>query len=220
MKLYFQQIRKKIKLSGGFSLIEIMVASVIASLIFLMVATAYRSVIKAIKDLTGYAEFYENVNLALLRIDRDFTNIYRASDNKLVNFIGTLDDGRGSVNFITVDYSDFMVNGNIRRPCPVSDIREVGYHLVEDGEIPGIYRLVRREQSPYDEDVEHGGTKSVILENVLSVRFQYAQGNDYAEIWDSRETRKFPRGVRTILEVKDYRGQTETFELFNAIQGG
>ena len=204
----------------GFSLIEIMVATVIASLIFVMVATSYKSIIKSIKDLTGYAEFYENINLAMSRIDRDLSNLYRAADNKNVNMVGTIDGNRSTLNFITIDHRDFNVRGGIRRTCPVSDIREIGYHLVEDGEIPGLFRLMRREQSPYDEDVEHGGSESVILDNVLSIKFEYLQGNDFSDVWDSRETHKFPQGIRTVLEVKDYRGETETFEIVNAIQGG
>ena len=54
----------------GFTLIEILVATAIASLILIMAYASYRSIFDSIKRSTGRSEFYENVNLAIMKIEK------------------------------------------------------------------------------------------------------------------------------------------------------
>ena len=80
--LYANRIKRSLMSSSGFSLIEIIVATAVSSVILLMIYSAHRSIMSAIHDLTGVADFYENVNLTIYRIDRDLSCAYFNKANK------------------------------------------------------------------------------------------------------------------------------------------
>ena len=193
-----------LRASGGFSLIEIVVASAIASLIMIMIYTAYSSTLSSIKDMTGYAELYENINLAITKMDRDLTNTYTNRNKKNVSFVCDLDGENSTLNFVTISYQDFRILGKLKTPYPASDVHEVGYYLKEDAEFPGLFFLVKREQRHYDDVPDSGGQENIILENVIGLNFQFRVGNDWDDTWDSRETQRFPNLIKTTLKIKRY----------------
>ncbi|MFW6366354.1 MAG: PulJ/GspJ family protein, partial [Spirochaetota bacterium] len=67
---------------SGFSLLEVLVAATVSSIILMMIYTAHRSIMFSVRDMAGIAEFYENVNLASRRIDRDLQCTLTVDDNK------------------------------------------------------------------------------------------------------------------------------------------
>jgi len=202
---------------NGFSLIEVMVASVIASIILIMVHSAYRSTIRSIRSITGYAEFYENVNLAIMKMDRDMSNAYFNRKNEKVCFIGEMDGENSKLNFVTVSHNDFNVMGDIRRQNPVSDVRETGYYLTDDAEYPGVHFLVKREERHYDDEPERGGEENIILENVVGLKFEFRLRNDWTDNWDSRKYRKLPNAVKTTIRLKSYDETEEEFSFISSI---
>jgi type II secretion system protein J len=198
----------------GFSLLEVIIATAVSSVILLMVYSAHRSIMAAIYDLTGIADFYENVGLAVQRIDKDISYVFYSRFNNRVQFIGANDTGNrsnGRVQFVSSEYTDQVLLISPKIQCPRSDIREVGYYLRQDREKPGLYRLMRREENHYDDDSETGGDESVLLENIVDIKFDFRQQNEWTDKWDSREHRRFPQAVRTTLTVKNYRGVNEDF---------
>ncbi len=207
----------KINCNRGFTLIEILVATTISSLVLIMVYTSYRSVLTTVRDITAYAEFYENVNLSLRRIDRDISNAYYRRKNKNAAFIAESDNVNSSLHFVTVNHRNFRILGDPKQPYPSSDVNEVSYYLKEDPKIPDLFFLYRREERHYDEEPMTGGTESVMLENVTGLRFEFKVRNDWTARWDSRETRRFPKLVKTILKVKNYSGKEEEFSLLSYI---
>ncbi|HSA16431.1 MAG TPA: prepilin-type N-terminal cleavage/methylation domain-containing protein, partial [Spirochaetota bacterium] len=119
-------LKSRLSRDRGFSLIEIVVASAIASMIMLMVYSAYRSTLSSIRETTGYAEMYENINLAISKIDSDLSNCFIRPENKKICFISAPDGENSKLNFVTVSFNDFMVLGSLKTPMPVSDVHEVG----------------------------------------------------------------------------------------------
>ncbi len=109
----------------GFSLIEIMVASAIASLIMVMVYTAYHSIEKTIQDVTSYSEFYENINMAISKIDSDISNMYINADNPKVAVVGDVTADNSTINFVAINHRSFNVLGSLKKATPRSDINEV-----------------------------------------------------------------------------------------------
>jgi len=73
---------------SGFSLLEIVVATALSSVILLMVYSAHRSIMEAVYDLTGIADFHENVNLALEKIKKDLSFTFYDRYNQKLAFIG------------------------------------------------------------------------------------------------------------------------------------
>jgi len=205
-------LKSRLSRDRGFSLIEIVVASAIASMIMLMVYSAYRSTLSSIRETTGYAEMYENINLAISKIDSDLSNCFIRPENKKICFISTPDGENSKLNFVTVSFNEPMTDPSAKRPVPLSDVHEVGYYLKQDPEYPGVFQLIKREQAHYDDDPESGGSENVLLENVISLQFHYKVRNDWEDSWDSRETSRFPRLVRTTIKVKKYSVKAEGSE--------
>ncbi len=212
------ELKKRSKYNYGFSLIEILVAATIASIILLMIATSYKSILTSIDEITGYAEFYENVNLAIFRIDRDISNTYFKRTNKNIAFIGQDDGETGRLDFVTVLHKDFSVSGNIKKPLNFSDIREVGYYIAMDPQNSDRPVLVRREDNHFDSDPLNGGEINIILKDVVGLTFRFKQGNDWIKNWDSRNTKRIPFAVKTTLIVKNYQNRDEEFTFITFIK--
>lgn len=203
--------------SGGFSLLEILVAAAIASIILLMVGVAYTSALRSIKDVTGYAEFHESINLAFSKIDRDISNAYYDRDNKKICFIGDFEGENSNLNFITTDYRKMHILGDMQTPVNSSDIREVGYYLKADTEYPGLNYLIRREQRHYDGEPMQGGLENILLKNVVLLKFEFKKRNSYTSVWDSRRTKRFPKAVKITIKLKNYRNVEEEFTFLSMI---
>ncbi|OHD64124.1 MAG: hypothetical protein A2176_00580 [Spirochaetes bacterium RBG_13_51_14] len=202
----------RISNDSGFTLIEILVAMAIASIIMIMVYASYRSILDSIKRSTGHAEFYENVNLAVSKIDQDLSNSYYNRYNKSICFVSEDEKGNSRLNFVTVNHNDYNFAGTLQTPVHMSDVKEVGYYLRVDKNTQGLHNLIKREDYHYDDDPLGGGSENVLLPNVSSLKFEFHRGNDWEENWDSRQNNAFPRAVKTTMVVKNYQGQEETFE--------
>jgi type II secretion system protein J len=204
--------------NGGFTLIEILVATAIASLILLMAYASYRSIFDSIKRSTGRSEFYENVNLALMKIDQDLSNTYFTRSNKNITFISESVKGNSRLDFVTVNHNEYMFAGTERTPIRQSDVKEVGYYLREAKNTADLFHLIKREKLNYWEaDPLSGGVENVLLPNVVSLKFEFYKGNDWDENWDSRQNNLYPKAVKTTLVVKNYQAQEEKFEFVTLI---
>jgi type II secretion system protein J len=204
--------------NGGFTLIEILVATALASIILVMAYASYKSIFDSIKRSTGRADFYENVNLALMKIDQDISNVYYNRANKNITFICESNRGNSRLDFVTVNHTDFLIAGKRNTPVHMSDIKEVGYFLRESKKAIDLFHLIKREKINYwDEAPLEGGAEHVLLPNVVSLKFEFNKGNDWVEEWDSRQNNMFPRSVKTTLVVKNYQAQDEKFEFVSLI---
>jgi type II secretion system protein J len=207
----------------GFSVLEMLVATAVASIILLMVYTAHHAIMDSINHLTKVSVFYETVNLAITRIDSDISSTYINKYNKKLVFTSRNNRGapyEGKINFVTIDYQKFSMLGDPRKEYPVSDIREVSYYLKQHTDQSGIrvkYRLMRREDRSYDEDPEAGGKASILLDDVKDIRFEFKVRNDWTDSWDSKSDNKFPTAVKTTLVLQNYKGKEETFIFISRI---
>jgi len=196
--------------SGGFTLIEMVVGVAISSIMLLMLYTSYRTTLSIVKRVSGYAEFYENINLAIKKIDSDISNCYFKKEGT-AHFICTTVDNNSKLNFVTINHKDISMKGDLKRPNPDCDIKEVGYYLIKDKDYQDINLLIKREQSNYDKDPEGGGEQNIILENVVSLKFNFKQNNDWVDKWDSRQNSLYPEAVKTTLVVKNYEGIVDKY---------
>ncbi|MFH0976665.1 MAG: type II secretion system protein GspJ [Spirochaetota bacterium] len=206
--------------SSGITLFEVLVGIAVSSLIFVMIYSAHSSITKSIYQVTGIADFYENVNLVLKRIDKDISNAYINKENKNICLIGKSNyesPFKGKLNFVTVNHKELSMLSDPQKSFPESDINEVGYFLIPDKKMPELSLLIRREERHYDDDPESGGDSDIFLENVIDLKFEYRKGNDWTNNWDSRENKAFPKVIRTILKVRNYNKDEEEFIVISKI---
>ncbi len=196
----------------GFSLIEIIVAVMLSSIILMMVYSAHRSIVSSINDLTGVADFYENVHLALSRVDHDISCSYYNKYNKKLCLIGENNKNTpymGKINLVTIDHQNLSLTANPKKEMRTGDIHEIGYYLKSDKKYADLYTLIRRQELHYDDNPEEGGQESIILENVMDVRFEFRLRNDWTDTWDSRKYNKVPEAVKTTLKIRNFKGKEE-----------
>lgn len=216
-KKYISQIFYNNK---GFSLIEILVAVSISSILIIMIYTTQRSIMFSIRKMTGVADFYENVNLALRRIDKDISSTLYNRKNKKLFFIGEndfTDFNNGKIHFVTINYNSFNTLGNSKKSFQSSDIKEVSYFLEQDPAYPEVYLLMRREAIQYDDKHDQGGVSNIILENVVDINFEFLNRSSYDKSWDSKKHRRFPKIVKTTLTVKNYQNKEEQFTFMSRL---
>lgn len=121
------------------------------------------------------------------------------------------------INFVAVNSNSLRVSGSLKQSVPISDIREVGYYLKEDKNHIGLHQLFRREQTGIDDDIENGGTHDMIIHNVISMSIEYKLRNDWADNWDSKETRRYPDALKITLNLKNYSGKQEEISFISLI---
>jgi len=197
--------------SRGFTLIEMLVATAVSSIILLMIYTAYSSVIRSINYAKSASAYYEELNFALKRIDGDIANLYWKSDIKNLNFISAEEAGSSILNFVTAEHRDYRLVYNLKEQVPVSDIHEVGYYLKKNPNSDS-FDLIRRSDISYDETPIAGGTEEVLLKNVKSLNFEFKYRSDWTPSWDSREVKRIPGVVRTRILLLNPSGNKETYE--------
>ena len=198
----------RVKNNDGFTLIEILAASAIASLIMLMAYVSYYSIVKNIRTAGSYSKFYTDINSALLRIDKDISNMYIDANRKAV-FQGSNDKSGGNITFVTTNRRDYNIVGDIKKTHPSNDINEVMFFLKAVPESHDLFFLMRAEKRGFGDSAFLNA--SLILENVLDLKFEFAQNNDWTQNWDSTEVKRYPAAIKTTLRVKNYKGDEETF---------
>ncbi|MCX8122966.1 MAG: prepilin-type N-terminal cleavage/methylation domain-containing protein [Spirochaetes bacterium] len=208
----------------GFTLIEILVATAVSSIILLLVYTTHHSIIQSVNSLSKTALFYEEVNLAIYKMNRDFSCAYFDRYKEKLFFIGTNEYGDkslGKVDFVTINSVENAISGKISTSTPITDVFEVGYYLkqMEQPDKNGnyLYYLMRRSDVMYDEDPLNGGDSSAILANVVDCKFEFGIAQKFTNKWDSREYRRFPNAVKTTLIVKNPNGNDENFVFISYI---
>jgi type II secretion system protein J len=201
----------------GFTLIELVVATAIASLILLMAYTTYRTVIQSIGRLTDREAFHEAVNNAYTFIDRDISNMYYRVENAKLCLIGDMEEGNSVMNLVSVIHNEFNYQGSLKRPYPVSDVREIGYYLQRDPKQYGRYNLMRREEAHYDDDPERGGEHNLLLSGVKFLRFEFKEGNSWTDRWDSRQDKRYPAAIKTTIKVTDYENTDTTYVFISSL---
>ena len=217
LKYYFREFLSN---SSGFTLFEVVVGIAVSSLVLLMIYSSHSSITKAVYQVSGIADFYENVNLAVRRIDKDISCAYFNRDNKNIILAGRNNyesPFNGALNFVTVDHQELSILSNPKIAYPKSDIKEVGYSLKPDKKIRDIFFLARREKLHFDAEPETGGVQDILLENVVDLKFEFRKGNDWTNSWDSKEINTFPKIIRTTLRVKNYNNQEEEFVFISKI---
>ncbi len=180
--------------NDGFSLIEVLVATAVSSVILLMIYSAHRTVMTATHELTRIASYYERLNLAVAMIDHDISCTFSNKNNKDICFIAENNTGppwRGKLNFVSVNHRSFSISVDPSKEVRRSDIQEVGYFVKTSRDRPDYHMLMKREDITFDKEPEEGGTESIILENILDLKFEFKLRNTWVDSWDSRGTINF-----------------------------
>ena len=88
---------------------------------------------------------------------------------------------------------------------PIGGTAEVGLSMTPVGDPKGLKGLFLRQQIPADTDNQQGGEETVLGKGVQDVRFQFYNGTQWQDTWDSggADKGKLPKTVRVRYQLAD-----------------
>lgn len=199
--------------NDGFTLIEMLVAVAISSIILLMVYTAYSSIIKTVNYGKRVSAYYQHLNNALNRIDSDLTQIYWKDGIKNLKMISEYDGKTSILSFVTSEYRDYRIIQQGDTQYPSSDIHETVYYLKKTSD--DNFSLFRKTDIIFNESYSEGGFEEELLVNIISLKFEFQYRSDWTDSWDTTDKKRLPTAVRTTLEVVGPSSRIEKYQLIS-----
>ena len=194
----------------GLTLVEVMVAIAVLSMIAVLLYGAFDSLSHAKKAEAIRGDRAREGRSAITRMTRELQSAFLSMHNpgnpalqtRVVAFVG-----QNSEPFDRVDFQAFA-HTRIEANSHESDQAEIGYFVTADPDVDGKMDLVRREQTPADMDPKKGGIVSVLCEDVdmFDVRYLDPMTSQWIETWDTMQAlgqqSRLPIEIRITLRLK------------------
>ena len=190
----------------AFTLVELLVATVIGVLVVVVAIATFRSVSRSRETARYYSEMMAQGRYALDQIRDDLANFYRSAEPQQMRLVGikggTIEQPADRLIIYAVQ------DRPIKEKPGESDIYEVEYGLTINKKSP--YRMLARRCAALDHpgSVVSGGILTRIMQPMHSLEFEYFDGSQWLRQWDSREG--FPFLVRISLELANEKDKHRT----------
>ncbi|MBA7605892.1 hypothetical protein ES703_13027 [subsurface metagenome] len=190
--------------SKGFTLVEILIAVTIVSLILTIIYGSYASSIDTMNYTRKKMDAFSMVRLTLSRMNDEITSSFFSEDSEDVMFAGE----EGKIDFISSSHE------RIFKDSKEYDLVEIGYFTEPDEEGASgseSLSLWRREDGTPDDDVLEGGEKENLIEGLEGLEFKYYDGEEWRDEWDSKEGEGLPQAVKVTLKFANKELSTIAF---------
>jgi len=181
----------------GFTLLEVLIAIAIFSIISLSSFTIFNSVLSGDEMAKKHSERQNELQRAFLIIERDLTQISRRSmrlngEAPQTRLIQTNSDGFESEEQVIA----FVRNGwtNPGLLLPRSDMQAIAYRLTEE-------TFERLHFNFVDSVIGEEPKVRPLIHDVTKINFEYYDGKDWLEIWGEDS---LPLAIAIEIETKDY----------------
>lgn len=197
----------------GFTLIEVMVATAILSLVASIVWAGFAQTARNKESVERINDRYHAIRMSMDRMQRELSMAFVSAQRNLASPVPTpltafiAQDHSGSDR---IDFASFA-HRRLFRNAPESDQCELGYFLVNDPSNRGTKALARREQNRIDEEPEKGGRVDILLEDVRALDFEFLDpsSGEWVETWDTTQAMgqaaRLPTQVKIRITVPDLR---------------
>ncbi|UCD56584.1 MAG: prepilin-type N-terminal cleavage/methylation domain-containing protein [Candidatus Hydrogenedentota bacterium] len=216
--------RKKRLSSGGFTLIEILVATAILAIIFSIIFGTFFYTINNAEEQQERAAIYHRASFILNNISQNvssayvpFGGNYRGDENEKSVFLGSdvsLEDSDMD------SLSTFTTNPRFGTRGIVEGTAYVSYEVASGGGI-GEADWLRDDNNPLllkcalehlqlkseDEDAE----RVQWTQNIRSLNIEYFDGSDWIQEWSYEDQGALPNAVKAELELADSNGESYAF---------
>ena len=181
----------------GFTLLEVLIAIAIFSIISLSSFTIFDSVLTADETSKRHSERHNELQRAFLIIERDITQIARRTirlngEAPLERLIQSSSD-----NFASEEQAIAFVRHGWTNPgllLPRSDMQAVAYRLVDE-------TVERLHFNFVDSVVGEEPKIRPLISHVKELAFKYYDGNKWQEIW---ENNSLPLAIAIVIDTTDY----------------
>jgi general secretion pathway protein J len=203
---------------AGMTLVEVMVAVAILSLISLVVFGGFNQTMRNKQQAEVMADRSHVIRVAMERMVSELSMAYVSAHQnpnpslQTMNscFIGGRNRGRGH----RIDFTSFS-HRRLYRDAHESDQNELSYFMTDHPTIRGQYVLARREQNRIDDDPQTGGTVQILVDEVLDFEAEYLDpvSSNWIDSWDTRDLtgqpNRLPIQVKLMLTVPDRTGEND-----------
>jgi general secretion pathway protein J len=188
----------------GLTLIEIMVAISILSMVSVLIYGAFDGLSRGKKGLGRLNDRYHQGRMAIDRLARELSSAFVSQHVPLVPSLIRSQTVFVGVNSSPADRIDFTSFSHRRlvRDSHESDQNELSYFGSPDPAVPGKVDLARRESAHIDTEPRRGGEVNVIAEDIdlFDVKYLDPTTSQWLETWDTTQATGQPN--RLPLQVK------------------
>ncbi len=175
----------------GFTLIAMVVASIIGTFITVVAVATLRTVAAARQSITEVTAATDEIRYAEQLLRRDFLNFYRDTTIERTRLVGGVDETSTTGGSRVILWATSGVPA--RRGYPEGDVYEVEYALADGVSESG--RVLTRRVCPIvtlSRDDENyvagtGGMLTTIAENVVQFQVQYYDGYTWLDQWPEEQ---------------------------------
>ena len=206
---------------NGFTLIEVLLAVFIGSIVLTVLYASFFQINKAKTRIEEELDLYHESRIIMSKITKDLATAFPRG---LVNatttnieapfFYGTYNDGRSSLRFTSLSRTPMQ-------DAKESDQSEISYYLepIQDSD---LFALMRRDDPTIESDT--GATQYPLSERVVSFTLTYlakipdnGESQGFTSDWNSNETLSLPAAVNVNLVLRNPRGEDMQFSTMVAI---
>jgi len=181
---------------NGFTLLEVMVASVIGAFIALVSVGALRAVTAGRVMVGRNIAVSDELRYAVELIRGDLANVYRDRSTDAMKFVGTF---AGADESMTTSLTMRIVStANARRGEPEGDVHEVHYYLMEENDKSVLMRRIYPVVGTEDEEELPGGVLTAVAENIAGFELMYFDGEEWVPEWPA-ELNRLPEMVEVVI---------------------
>jgi general secretion pathway protein J len=194
--------------SLGFTLVELLVAIVVLSLISMLIYSAFSSMKRSREGIERVDDRYREGRLAMVRMTRELQSAYislHAPINSALLIQKTAFIGSTGTPADRLDFASFS-NRRLDRNSHVSDQCELSYFGSPNPDLSGVTDLARRVSTTLDLDPKKGGRVEVLATDIDLFDLQYLdpQSGNWVDTWDTTQTvtgqpARLPVQVRILL---------------------
>ncbi len=172
--------RKNVPGISGFTLLEILLATIIGTFIAVTSVAALKTVVSGRDRINDYTAISAELRFAAELIRKDFANFYRDRSIQNVKLIGS---SQTSAAYPSSRIIFDTVNRVKARPSmPEGDVFEVEYYLRYDADQQKILLLRRLWPNPNELNIPLG-VATIIAENIILFDVRYYDGLQWTTDW-------------------------------------
>lgn len=205
--------------SRAFTLVELLVAIVVLSLISVLIYSAFSSMKRSREGIERVDDRYREGRLAMARMTRELQSAYislHAPINSALLVQKTAFIGSTGTPADRLDFDSFS-NRRLDRNSHVSDQCELSYFGSSNPDLSGVTDLARRVSTTLDLDPKKGGRVEVLATDIDLFDLQYLdpQTGNWVDTWDTTQSvtgqpARLPVQVRILLVLNGGSRQGES----------
>jgi general secretion pathway protein J len=219
-------VREQGQTTAGFTLLEVMIAIGIMTIILVILFGTYSAAVDRAARARELSQLYHEARVLLQLMANDLRSAYvkasveqaqqalQQAVSRSTTFLG---EDRTEFNH-PADKVAFSTMLPMQRPdVPDTEMCRVSYSIEPVNESPqrrGVFRLVNCSLDPEATDQDHLFLLTELAQG-LDLKYYDAQGTEYLD-WNSRESRSgkhLPARVKITLLLADQQGQIRTFAM-------